>query len=138
MQVLTRRFDEKYARTQIKSIRNFANTIDWNNQLIGIKGARGVGKTTMVLQHIKKNYKSNNEVLYTSLDHLYFSENKLYYLAEDFHKKGGLLLVLDEVHRYPNWSVELKNIYDDFPDLKVIFTGSSILQISKSKADLKR
>ncbi len=138
MQVLTRRFDEKYARTQIKSIRSFANTIDWNNQLIGIKGARGVGKTTMVLQHIKKNYKSSKEVLYTSLDHLYFLENKLYNLAEDFHKKGGVLLVLDEVHRYPNWSIELKNIYDDFPGLKVIFTGSSILQISKSKADLSR
>ena len=138
MQVLTRRFDEKYARTQIKSIRSFANTIDWNNQLIGIKGSRGVGKTTMVLQHIKKNYKSSKEVLYTSLDHLYFLENKLYNLAEDFHKKGGVLLVLDEVHRYPNWSIELKNIYDDFPGLKVIFTGSSILQISKSKADLSR
>jgi predicted AAA+ superfamily ATPase len=91
-----------------------------------------------LLQYIKLNYKPDNKVLYTSLDSLYFTENHLYDLADTFYKKGGELLVLDEVHRYPDWSVELKNIYDDFPNLKVIFTGSSLLQISKANADLSR
>lgn len=138
MEVLFQRFTEKYARTQVKTTRLFEQEIDWENQLIGLKGARGVGKTTLLLQHIKKNYTLNNQVLYTSLDHLYFIDHKLYDFATDFQQKGGKLLVLDEVHRYPNWSVELKNIYDDFPDLKVIFTGSSLLEINRGKADLSR
>jgi uncharacterized protein len=138
MDVIFQRFTEKYARTQVRSTRLFEQEIDWDNQLIGLKGGRGVGKTTLLLQHIKKNYSLNNSVLYTSLDHLYFLDNKLYNFATDFHQKGGKLLVLDEVHRYPNWSVELKNIYDDFPDLNVIFTGSSLLEINRGKADLSR
>lgn len=138
MNILFTRFGEKYARTKIESLRGFDNKIDWDNQMIGIKGSRGVGKTTLILQHIKKNFKADESVLYASLDHFYFLENSLYNTAEAFHKKGGKLLALDEVHRYPNWSVELKNIYDDFPDLKVIFTGSSLLQISKGKSDLSR
>lgn len=138
MEILIQRFNEKYARTQVDSIRDFVKKIDWNNRLIGIKGARGVGKTTLILQYIKKYYSSTETVLYTSLDHLYFLENKLYDLAERFYQKGGKLLALDEVHRYDNWSTEIKNIYDDFPDLKIIFTGSSLLQIHKAKADLSR
>jgi len=138
MEILFLRFGEKYARTKIESLREFDNKVDWDNQLIGIKGSRGVGKTTLVLQHIKKNFKADESVLYASLDHLYFQEHTLYSTAEAFHKKGGKLLVLDEVHRYANWSVEMKNIYDDFPDLKVIFTGSSLLQITKAKSDLSR
>jgi len=77
-------------------------------------------------------------VLYTSLDHLYFSDHSLYDLADEFQRKGGELLALDEVHRYPGWAGELKNIYDDFPNLRVVFTGSSLLQLSKAKADLSR
>jgi predicted AAA+ superfamily ATPase len=138
MEVLIRRYDEKFARTQVDSIRDFVKKVDWNNRLIGIKGARGVGKTTLVLQYIKKFISPTETALYASLDHLYFLENKLYDLAEEFYQKGGKLLALDEVHRYPNWSTEIKNIYDDFPDLKVIFTGSSLLQINKAKADLSR
>jgi predicted AAA+ superfamily ATPase len=138
MEILFLRFGEKYARTKVETLREFDNKVDWENQLIGIKGSRGVGKTTLMLQHIKKNFKADETVLYASLDHLYFLEHTLYETAETFHKRGGKLLALDEVHRYPNWSVELKNIYDDFPDLKVIFTGSSLLQISKAKSDLSR
>jgi hypothetical protein len=138
MDVLIQRFTEKYARTQIKTMREFEKDIDWDNQLIGITGARGVGKTTLLLQHLKKGYSMSDAVLYTSLDHLYFIDNKLYDFAESFYQKGGKLLVLDEVHRYPNWSVELKNIYDDFPELKVVFTGSSLLELKKGKADLSR
>jgi uncharacterized protein len=138
METLVQRFYEKYAETDTAKIRDFINEIDWNCRFIGIKGGRGVGKTTLLLQFIRQNFKPDNRVLYASLDSFYFSNNRLYDLANIFYKKGGELLVLDEVHRYQNWSVELKNIYDDFSGLKVIFTGSSLLQLSKSKADLSR
>lgn len=138
MEVLNQKFYEKYAFTQVKSVRNFINTIDWSNRFIGIKGGRGVGKTTLLLQHVKQNYKPDNKVLYASLDSFYFAENRLYDLADVFYKKGGELLALDEVHRYSNWAVELKNIYDDMPGLKVVFTGSSLLHLHKTKADLSR
>jgi len=138
MEKLRQKFYEKYALTQTKTVRNFSNTIDWSNRFIGIKGSRGVGKTTLVLQYIKQNYKADNKVLYISLDNLYFTDNKLYDLADAFYKKGGELLAIDEVHRYINWATELKNIYDDMPDLKVVFTGSSLLHLNKAKADLSR
>lgn len=118
-------------------VREFARSIDWNNRFIGIKGARGVGKTTLLLQYIKQNLPIS-QTLYVSLDNIYFSSNLLVDLADEFVKTGGNYLVLDEVHRYSNWSIEIKNIYDTYKDLKVIFTGSSILQIDHKKADLSR
>ena len=114
------------------------HSVDWTNRFIGIKGSRGVGKTTLILQYIKQNYKPDQTVLYISLDNIYFTENNLYAFADLFYKKGGELLVIDEVHRYPNWAMELKNMYDDMPNLRVIFTGSSLLQLHKAKADLSR
>ncbi|MCF8399522.1 MAG: AAA family ATPase [Bacteroidales bacterium] len=138
MEYLRQLFYEKYAATQLKSIRNFMDFVDWSNRFIGIKGSRGVGKTTLLLQYIKKNFKPNKEVLYISLDNLYFTENSLYNLASQFYKKGGQLLAVDEVHRYQNWSQEIKNIYDDMPDLKLILTGSSLLHLHKAKHDLSR
>ena len=138
METLKQKFYEKYATTQIEKIRNFINIVDWSNRFIGIRGSRGVGKTTLVLQYIKQNYKPDNKVLYVSLDNFYFTENRLYNLADEFYKKGGELLAIDEVHRYQNWAIELKNIYDDMPSLKVIFTGSSLLHLRKAKADLSR
>ena len=138
MEALRQKFYEKYALTQTKTARNFINTIDWSNRFIGIKGSRGVGKTTLLLQYIKQNFKPDNTVLYISLDNFYFTENSLYELADVFYKKGGKLLAIDEVHRYPEWAIELKNIYDDMPDLKVVFTGSSLLHLHKAKADLSR
>jgi hypothetical protein len=138
MEKLTQKFYEKYAFVQTDLIRDFIHKIDWTNRLIGIKGSRGVGKTTLILQYLKQNYAPNNSVLYISLDDLYFSENKLYNLADIFYKKGGKLLAIDEIHRYTNWAVELKNIYDDMPDLKIIFTGSSLLHLQQAKADLSR
>ncbi len=97
-----------------------------------------MGKTTLLLQYLKLNYQPDNSVLYVSLDDLYFAENTVYDLADNFYKKGGKLLALDEVHRYKNWAAELKNIYDDMPGLQIIFTGSSLLHLQKSKADLSR
>ena len=112
------------------------NEINRTNRLIAIKGARGTGKTTLLLQ-LAKNYKSD-EVLYVALDDLFFSENSLYGLAEKFAKIGGKIILIDEVHKYPNWSRELKLVYDDFLDVKVIFTSSSILDIYKGESDLSR
>ncbi|MDO9260502.1 MAG: AAA family ATPase, partial [Flavobacteriaceae bacterium] len=138
MQKLYSQFYEKYALVQTNQVRNFINTIDWNNRFIGIKGSRGVGKTTLLLQYIRLNYKPDKSVLYISLDHLYFLENNLYDLVYDFYKKGGQLIAIDEVHKYPNWALEIKNIYDDMPHLKLVFTGSSLLHIHQAKADLSR
>jgi predicted AAA+ superfamily ATPase len=138
MEKLRQKFYSKYANTQVKTPRNFINTIDWSNRIIGIKGSRGVGKTTLILQYVKQNYKPNNRVLYVSLDDMYFADDTLYNLADIFYKKGGELLAIDEVHRYRDWAIELKNIYDDMPNLKVIFTGSSLLHLQKAKADLSR
>jgi predicted AAA+ superfamily ATPase len=119
--------------------RYLISDINWNNRLIAITGARGSGKTTLLLQYIKKNYGANPEnVLYASLDHIWFTTNHLYDLATDFSLMGGSILFLDEVHKYKNWSTEIKNIYDDFPKLKIVFTGSSMLEIFRSNADLSR
>jgi predicted AAA+ superfamily ATPase len=112
--------------------------INWEARMIGIKGARGVGKTTLMLQYIKKHFEHDPAVLYVSLDDIWFSDNKLADLADRFVKQGGKLLFLDEVHKYPGWSRELKNIYDDFPELKIVFTGSSLLEIMNARADLSR
>lgn len=138
MEQIKQKFYEKYARVQTQTVRNFIRTIDWNDRLIGIKGSRGVGKTTLLLQYLKQNYKADNSTLYVSLDDFYFAENRLYTLADLFYKKGGKLLAIDEVHRYVDWATELKTIYDDMPDLKIIFTGSSLLHLQRAKADLSR
>ncbi len=137
---------EKFINNSLKKIENvnldfkrfLINKINWNRRLIGIKGARGTGKTTLLLQYIKENFGFSDDVLYISLDNIYFSEYKLIELADNFSKNGGKYLFLDEVHKYPNWSKEIKNIYDDYPELKIVFTGSSILEIDKSEADLSR
>ena len=115
------------------------NEIDTDKQLMGIKGARGSGKTTLLLQLLKlKVKKAPQEVLYVSLDNLYFSNHSLFGLASVFIKLGGKYLYIDEVHKYPNWSQEIKNIYDSYSDLRVIFTSSSALEIDKGKYDLSR
>ena len=138
IQSLRQQFYEKYALVETVNVRSFISIIDWTNRFIGIKGSRGVGKTTLLLQYIRLHFKADNSVLYISLDQLFFLENKLYDLAADFYKKGGVFLAIDEVHRYKNWAIELKNIYDDMPDLRVVFTGSSLLHLNKTKADLSR
>lgn len=112
--------------------------IDWNDRLIGITGARGVGKTTYLLQYIKRTLNNSPQALYASLDDFYFSNSSLLQLADEWTKLGGTHLFLDEIHKYPNWSQELKNIYDRYQDLKVIFTGSSVLHIHSGNADLSR
>lgn len=118
--------------------RYLLNEIDWSNRLIGIKGARGSGKTTLLLQFIKFKLPKESESLYATLDDLYFLNNSLVSLAKEFVLRGGTHLVLDEVHKYPSWSRELKLIYDQFTSLHVLFTSSSMLEIYKGESDLSR
>lgn len=112
--------------------------INWDNRLIGIRGYRGVGKTTLVLQHIKEHFPNRQTVLYASADHGWFQTHSLYDLAEYHQQHGGTHLFLDEIHHYLNWQTEIKNIYDDFPQMHIVFTGSSMLQINAKAADLSR
>lgn len=113
------------------------DTIEWQDRLIMIRGARGVGKTTMMKQRCKENGESG---VYASLDQLFFNDHTIVELADYHYKHGGTHLYLDEVHRYPrpNWEQELKNIYDSYPGLYVVFTGSSLLQLNSKVADLSR
>jgi predicted AAA+ superfamily ATPase len=127
---------QKISQLSIDHKRYLYPIINRNARMIAIKGARGVGKTTLLLQLGKE--RRSAEVLYVALDDLFFSSNSLHGLAEQFSKMGGLLLLIDEVHKYPNWSRELKLIYDDFPKLQVVFTSSSLLEIYKGESDLSR
>jgi predicted AAA+ superfamily ATPase len=138
MDNLKEKHRKKIANTSTEFIRSIMDSINWDSRLVGIKGARGVGKTTLLLQYMKKHHALESTALYVSLDDIYFSDNRLVTLAEEFAKQGGRHLFLDEVHKYPNWTQEIKNIYDDLPELKVVFTGSSLLEIINSRADLSR
>lgn len=111
--------------------------INWDNRMLGLVGPRGVGKTTLFLQHIKHAGQLEH-TLFVSADNLYFSDHTLFDTAETFNKNGGIYFYIDEVHKYSGWSRELKAMYDAFPDLHVYFTGSSILDIERGEADLSR
>lgn len=115
--------------------------LPWSARMLCIRGARGVGKTTLLLQRIAENFAAGSiQALYVSLDELWFTENRLIDLADYHYTHGGTHLFLDEVHRYPqeSWAQEIKNIYDRYPGFHVVFTGSSILRIDQSQADLSR
>lgn len=132
-----------YQNNLLKSIDNkwhrylFA-LLKTDERLLGLKGLRGVGKTTMLLQFLKYAYKNRNGGLYVTADHPYFYQNTLFGLAEEWNNLGGKLLLIDEVHKYENWSRELKLIYDGFPELQIIFTSSSALDLYKGESDLSR
>lgn len=128
----------KVQQVSLEFQRYLLEKINWNDRLIAIKGARGAGKTTLLLQHMRKHLKQDGSAIYVSMDDLFFSDRKLYELAEDFYLEGGKTLLLDEVHKYPNWSREIKLIYDNFPQLNVVFTSSSILEIYQGESDLSR
>jgi len=130
--------DKKIKDTQSNFIRFLMGKVDWDNRLVGISGARGAGKTTLILQHLKNNFGFSEEAIYLELDHIYFAENSLYDFAKQFEKEGGKMLYLDEVHKYKNWSHDLKLIYDNLPALKVIFTSSPALENYKGSHDLSR
>jgi predicted AAA+ superfamily ATPase len=110
--------------------------IDWSQRLIGIKGSRGVGKTTFLLEYAKKNFTTDNSCLYINLNNFYFTGRTLIDFADEFYKKGGKTLLIDQIFKYPNWSKELRYCYDHFPDLKIVFTGSSVMRLKEENPDL--
>lgn len=134
----------------IKSYHNFLSTvnfnhirplmkqIDWEDRLIEIKGSKGVGKTTLILQHILQAFPKVDDALYVSLDNLWFKSHSLKELADFYYLQGGRYLFIDEVHYLPYWQTALKNIYDEYPDLHIVFTGSSMLQLEAGEGDLSR
>ena len=113
--------------------------LPWEARLVGLMGPRGVGKSTMVLQHIKEqDEETRRRSIYVSADHSYFLTHTLEETADCFVREGGVWMYIDEVHKYDKWSIELKQIYDSHPELHVFFTGSSILDIMEGEADLSR
>jgi len=124
-------------RVSLKHKRYLYTKIDWSQRLIGILGQRGQGKTTMMLQYIKEHYADDSSALYISLDNPYFQTLSLLDFAQEFSQLGGKVLFIDEVHKYKDWSIHIKLIYDML-DVKVIFSGSSILKMTKQDGDLSR
>lgn len=137
MQNLYRNFRLQLELVSTDFIRFLHDKIAWDSRLIAIVGSRGVGKTTLLLQHIKK-YEKAEDVLYITADDFYFTNHRLFDLAYQFYTQGGKKLFIDEIHKYKGWSTEIKNIYDQIPGLHVVYTGSSILDLEKGGADLSR
>src|SRR6056297_1561314 len=139
MEFLFEQFQQKLKHTSTYFVRSIMDEIHWEARLIGIKGARGIGKTTLLLQYIKLHLSSSlGQTLYVSLDDIWFNHHSLIELVQYFERQGGRYLFLDEVHKYSGWAQELKNIYDSYPNLKIVFTGSSLLEILNARADLSR
>lgn len=138
IQPLLNTFHRKLAATDLKFKRYLHGQINWDVRLLGIKGARGVGKTTMLLQHIKETAGNLDEVFYVSMDNMWFQTHSILELVEFLYTRGVTRIYFDEVHKYPNWTVLLKNLYDNYPDLHIVYTGSAMLAIDHSKSDLSR
>jgi len=136
METLFQKQQTLLARTDLSFKRYMYDKFPWESRMAGLVGPRGVGKTIMLLQYIK--VQNARDILYVSADDIYFSNHRLTDLADEFYKNGGKHFFIDEIHKYKDWSIELKNMYDAYPDLKVCFTGSSILDIRKGMADLSR
>lgn len=138
MESLYNIFRIKLSLTPMDYFRDFHEKINWKSRLICIMGQKGVGKSTLILQHIKK-YDDLSETLYVTADNIYFAGHTLYELAGTFFLQGGKRLYIDEIHKYKGWSTEIKNIYDDYPTLQVVYSGSCLLALKKgNKADLSR
>ena len=138
MEALLQTYRIKLDLTPVNCVRSFHDTINWKNRLIGILGQKGVGKSTMILQHIKM-YDKVEESLYVQADDFYFAGHRIYDLALSFFQRGGRKLYIDEIHKYAGWTTEIKMIYDQLPLLQVVYSGSSILDLKKGgKADLSR
>jgi uncharacterized protein len=137
MDKLFEQFYKLLKETDIGFFRYIYTDVNWGSRMIGLTGPRGVGKTTLILQHIKKNL-NLAETLYVTAEDFYFSDNKLIDLADAFVKRNGKYLFVDEIHKYKDWAKELKLIYDYHPELNVVFTGSSVLDIKKGASDLSR
>jgi predicted AAA+ superfamily ATPase len=128
---------ELVSRVDTGYVRDLHQEIDWSSRLIAILGSRGTGKTTMMLQHIRL-FDDTARTLYVTADDFYFTTHRLEELAHQFVLHGGKRLYIDEIHKYKGWSTEIKNIYDKMPDLQVVYSGSSILDLERGGADLSR
>jgi predicted AAA+ superfamily ATPase len=132
-------FQENLLRVVGNNFRRYLHKqINWEQRMIGIKGPRGAGKTTLMLQYLKYDLGLPNNALYITADHTWFYTHTLLDTANEWYRQGGKILIIDEVHKYQNWSVELKNIYDGLPEMQVIFSASSALDIYRGEADLSR
>ena len=129
---------EKIAETSLSLKRYSFNDIDWTSRLIGLRGARGVGKTTLLLQKILESGEERDTSLYLSLDSVWLDVKEIYLLAEHHVQHGGTRMVLDEVHYVKDWQRIVKNLYDDFKELKIAYTGSSLLRLKARQGDLSR
>jgi uncharacterized protein len=138
MDFLYQNHQKTIAELKTEFRRDFIDQIDWDERMIAIKGARGVGKTTLMLQYIKETHKTANQALFVSMDDIQVSGLSIWEIAEYHYNQGGTHLYIDEIHKYANWSIELKNIYDKLGGLSVCFSSSSILQVYKGYADLSR
>lgn len=131
-------YHRKLAATDLRFKRYLYDRINWNVRLVGIKGARGVGKTTLLMQHIKETFDNIDEVLYVSLDNMWFENHDLEELVDFLYAHGVTHIYFDEVHKHRRWTTLLKNFYDNYPDLNIVYTGSAMLAIENSVADLSR
>ena len=117
--------------------RMLMDEIDWNDRMIGIKGTRGVGKTTFLLQYAKERFGANDrQCLYINMNNFYFQERGIADFAGDFYRGGGKVLLIDQVFKQPNWSSELRKCYDNYPELKIVFTGSSVMRLKEENPEL--
>ena len=116
--------------------RRLADRIDWEERLICIKGFRGVGKTSFLLDHIREAYGNDRSVMYVNLNNFYFTRRRLFSFADEFSKLGGKVLFLDQVNKYPGWSQELRQCYEEIPELKIVFTASPVLRVTDENPDL--
>ncbi len=121
----------------VRIVRQLHHEIDWSARIIGIKGFRGVGKTTFLLNFIREQYGDSRDCLYVNLNDFYFAKRRIFSFADEFYKRGGKVLVLDQIHKYPDWSDEVRQCYDDLPGLQLIFSSSPVLRIFEGNDDLK-
>ena len=117
--------------------RDLMDEIDWSHRLIGIKGTRGVGKTTFLLQYAKEKFGTDRSCLFINMNNFYFSGHTLVEFATEFQRRGGKVLLIDQVFKYPNWSQELRECYNAFPNLKIVFTGSSVMRLKEENLELR-
>lgn len=138
LQPLFDTYHRKLAKVSLRFKRYLYSQINWKARIISIKGARGVGKTTILLQNILENYEDVDKTLYASLDDLWFASHSLMDLVDWAYRHGIMRLYLDEVHRYEGWATMLKNIYDGYPDMSIVYTSSSLLVMDNAKVDMSR
>ena len=124
------------AHTEAPVRRALMDEIDWNDRLIGIKGTRGVGKTTFLIQYAQERFRYDRSCLYVNMNNFYFQDNSLAEFAEEFIHRGGKVLLIDQVFKIPNWSHQLRECYDRFPQLKIVFTGTSVMRLKEENPEL--